>query len=138
MDVEGPTKPVEDLNKICHQIPIHLILGKVGDLMYVNLFFLSSFLVFFFSFFLSSFFAFPTTLFLIIFRYFTRPTHVHKALVDPNSGRQYASIVWISGIGHLVRTNSSLVPPPPRPHLFTLYRSFLTPRIDSTDTTGSS
>ena len=32
-DVDGPTKPVEDLNKICHQIPIHLILGEVDDLM---------------------------------------------------------------------------------------------------------
>lgn len=38
-DVEGPTKPVEDLNEICHRIPIHLILGKVDDLMYVNLLF---------------------------------------------------------------------------------------------------
>ena len=37
-DVDGPIKPVEDLNKICHQIPIHLILGKVDDLMYVNVF----------------------------------------------------------------------------------------------------
>ena len=35
-DIEGPTKPVEDLDEICHRIPIHLILGKVGDLMYVN------------------------------------------------------------------------------------------------------
>lgn len=38
MDIEGPTKPVENLNKICHQIPTHLILGKAYDLMYVNLF----------------------------------------------------------------------------------------------------
>ena len=53
-DVEGPTKPVEDLNKICHQIPVHLILGEVDDLMYVNFIYLSSalnFIVFFFFFF---------------------------------------------------------------------------------------
>ena len=99
-DIEGPTKPVEDLNKICHQIPIHLILGQVDDLMYVNLFLqLLTSIVFFFppSCFLS------ITLFLIS-RYFARPTNVHKALVDPNSGRQYASIAWIPDIGHLVRT----------------------------------
>ena len=37
-DKEGPTKPVQDLNKICHQIPTHLILGNVFDLMCVNMF----------------------------------------------------------------------------------------------------
>jgi len=62
-DIEGPTKPVEDLNKICHQIPTHLILGKIDDLI---------------------------------------PAHVHEALVAPNSGRQYASIQWIPGVGHLI------------------------------------
>lgn len=63
MDAEGPTKPVKDLNKICHQIPTHLILGQISDLI---------------------------------------PAHVHKALVDHNSGRQFASIRSIPGIGHLV------------------------------------
>ncbi|KAF8164732.1 Alpha/beta hydrolase fold-1 [Crassisporium funariophilum] len=31
LDEEGPTKPVEDLNKICHHIPVHLILGQICD-----------------------------------------------------------------------------------------------------------
>ena len=41
--------------------------------------------------------------------FLSRPTHVHKALEDPNSGRQFASIAWVPGIGHLVRTT---YPPP--------------------------
>jgi len=35
VDEDGPTKPVEDLNKLCHRIPTHLILGQLPDLMYV-------------------------------------------------------------------------------------------------------
>ena len=101
-DIEGPTKPVEDLNKICHQIPIHLILGKVDDLMYVNLF--------------TSAINFIYIYFSLISQYFARPTHVHKALVDPNSGRQYASIAWVPGIGHLV-THHSL----PSIHIISLF-----------------
>ena len=91
MDIEGPTKPIQDLNKICHRIPTHLILGQIADLMYVEEkkkttppF--------------QSFFSFQSTKI-----YFVRPAHVHKALIDPNSGRQYASISWAPGIGHLVR-----------------------------------
>ena len=62
-DVEGPNKPVEVLDAICHTIPIHLILGEIAD--YI-------------------------------------PRHVHRALVNPASGRRFASITAMSGVGHLV------------------------------------
>ncbi|KAF8954108.1 Alpha/beta hydrolase fold-1 [Flammula alnicola] len=32
LDEEGPTKPVEVLNKVCHRIPVHLILGEIPDM----------------------------------------------------------------------------------------------------------
>ncbi|KIM42647.1 hypothetical protein M413DRAFT_26672 [Hebeloma cylindrosporum] len=35
LDEEGLTNPVEALNKVCHLIPVHLILGEVPDLMFV-------------------------------------------------------------------------------------------------------
>ncbi|KAF8815782.1 alpha/beta-hydrolase [Phlegmacium glaucopus] len=63
LDVDGPTKPVEDLNIICHRIPTHLILGQLADFI---------------------------------------PVHVHKALINPQSGRQFASITKIPGVGHLI------------------------------------
>jgi hypothetical protein len=34
-DAEGPIKPVRDLNKVCADRPVHLILGAVHDFMYV-------------------------------------------------------------------------------------------------------
>ena len=100
-DVEGPTQPIAVLNEICHQIPTHLILGRVSDLMCVNLFLFSFRLLYIYS----------TTLF---FFFLPRPAYVHEALVDPNSGRRYASIEYVSGIGHLVRTILFL-------HLYTFF-----------------
>ncbi|KAG6826106.1 hypothetical protein H0H92_001107 [Tricholoma furcatifolium] len=32
-DAEGPTKPVQDLRKVCKVLPVHLILGAVNDFM---------------------------------------------------------------------------------------------------------
>jgi fermentation-respiration switch protein FrsA (DUF1100 family) len=31
LDPDGSTKPVEDLNLICHRIPVYLVLGKTPD-----------------------------------------------------------------------------------------------------------
>ncbi|KAF9474607.1 hypothetical protein BDN70DRAFT_884596 [Pholiota conissans] len=62
MDEEGPIKPVETLDRICHSVPVHLILGAIPDLI---------------------------------------PAHVHEALINPKSGRRFASIVKLN-VGHLV------------------------------------
>lgn len=34
-DEDGATKPMEDLNRVCADRPVHLILGSVHDFMYV-------------------------------------------------------------------------------------------------------
>ena len=34
-DVAGATEPVYDLDRVCHLIPVHLILGRIKDFMYV-------------------------------------------------------------------------------------------------------
>ena len=36
-DVDGPTKPVGDLNLLCSQRPVHIIFGKINDVVYVRL-----------------------------------------------------------------------------------------------------
>ena len=33
IDEEGLIKPVEDLNKVCHLTPVHLIFGEVSNFM---------------------------------------------------------------------------------------------------------
>jgi pimeloyl-ACP methyl ester carboxylesterase len=63
LDEEGATKPVEDLNTICHRIPVHLILGEVPDFI---------------------------------------PADVHQALINPASGRRFASLTTLKNVGHLV------------------------------------
>lgn len=35
LDVEGSIKPVDDLNLVCHRIPVDLVLGKKPDFMCV-------------------------------------------------------------------------------------------------------
>ncbi|KDR74241.1 hypothetical protein GALMADRAFT_249994 [Galerina marginata CBS 339.88] len=63
LDTEGSIKPVEDLDRICHSVPIHLILGEKPDFI---------------------------------------PKHVHDALLDPSSGRRFASLKIIKDVGHLI------------------------------------
>ncbi|KDQ62330.1 hypothetical protein JAAARDRAFT_149140 [Jaapia argillacea MUCL 33604] len=62
-DVEGPTKPVTDLNEACTRMPVHIVFGDVNDFL---------------------------------------PREVHEAVVDPSSGRRFASITRIPKVGHLV------------------------------------
>lgn len=35
-DVAGATEPVHDLDRVCHLMPVNLILGKIKDFMYVS------------------------------------------------------------------------------------------------------
>ena len=81
LDVEGPTKPVEVLNKVCHKMPIDIILGEYFDLMCV-----SQILEFWYDIKIIS----------------SSPEHVHRALVDPNSGRRFSSFKKMENVGHLV------------------------------------
>jgi len=62
MDHDGPTKPVEDLNRVCARMSVHIIFGDVKD---------------------------------------TLSREVHDAIIDPKSGRRFASISCIN-CGHLV------------------------------------
>ncbi|KAF4616073.1 hypothetical protein D9613_011338 [Agrocybe pediades] len=62
-DLEGPTKPVQVVDRICHSIPIHLILGGIHDLI---------------------------------------PEQVHRDLLDTNSGRNFATVVTMKDVGHLI------------------------------------
>ncbi|KII96155.1 hypothetical protein PLICRDRAFT_170729 [Plicaturopsis crispa FD-325 SS-3] len=62
-DVHGPTKPVQDLNKACASLPVHIIFGAINDFL---------------------------------------PRKVHEAVVDPASGRKFASVSRLEGVGHLV------------------------------------
>lgn len=32
-DADGPTKPVEDLKKVCAAIPVHMVLAGINDFM---------------------------------------------------------------------------------------------------------
>lgn len=36
-DVDGPTKPLLDLNQACARIPVHIIFGGIKDIMFVFL-----------------------------------------------------------------------------------------------------
>jgi len=81
LDVEGPTKPVEMLNTVCHKMPVDVILGEYFDLMCVIL-----------------------GLEIMILTLFFSPEHVHKALLDPDSGRRFASFKKMENVGHLVKS----------------------------------
>lgn len=81
-DMEGPTKPVEMLNQVCTSVPVHLILGRKHDVMQVQS------LIFYT---VSPFWYFVTS-----------PVDVQDALLDPASGRCYASTKYIDDVGHLV------------------------------------
>ena len=35
-DKDGPTKPVAALNVACARIPVHIVFGKINDVMYVT------------------------------------------------------------------------------------------------------
>jgi len=63
LDRDGPTKPVEDLNKACAQISVHIVFGDINDAL---------------------------------------SREVHDAIINPTSGRQFASITRIPSSGHLV------------------------------------
>ncbi|KAF9530923.1 Alpha/Beta hydrolase protein [Crepidotus variabilis] len=62
-DIDGPTKPVEVIQNICHRTPIHLLLGEYADFV---------------------------------------PAHLHQALIDPSSGRHFASVTTMKNSGHLI------------------------------------
>ncbi|KAH9483259.1 hypothetical protein JR316_0005363 [Psilocybe cubensis] len=63
LDEAGGVAPLIDLDRICHSIPVHLILGAIPDFI---------------------------------------PTYLHKALIDPASGRRFASIITMENVGHLI------------------------------------
>ncbi|KAF9446804.1 hypothetical protein P691DRAFT_672782 [Macrolepiota fuliginosa MF-IS2] len=63
LDVEGATKPVEELTRLCSLLPVHLVLGLHKDFI---------------------------------------PQNVHEDLLDPASGRKYASVTEIPDVGHLI------------------------------------
>ncbi|PPQ88900.1 hypothetical protein CVT25_009135 [Psilocybe cyanescens] len=64
LDEPGGVAPIIDLDRICHSIPVHIIMGKISDFI---------------------------------------PAYLHSALLDPNSGRRFASVVTMEKVGHLVR-----------------------------------
>lgn len=59
----GSAEPVQDLNRVCIDKQVHLILGEVHDAI---------------------------------------PGEVQDALVDPKSGRKFASVTRLKNVGHLV------------------------------------
>lgn len=84
LDEEGPIKPVEVLDDICHTMPVHVILGDSPDFMYVSLPYSVCDVAY---------------LFISLHR---SPKFVHQALINPSSGRHFASITTINNVGHLV------------------------------------
>lgn len=81
LDIKGATEPVEELTRLCSLLPIHLVLGLQNDFMYA-LSLLSKCLI-----------KLETC----------SPRSVHEALLDPASGRRYASLREEPDVGHLVR-----------------------------------
>lgn len=71
-----------DLNLVCARIPVHIIFGAINDFLWAK---------------------FPCK-----YRYeianctLKRSREVHDAVTDPKSGRRFASISRIQGVGHLV------------------------------------
>lgn len=84
-DPEGATKPVESLDVACREKPVHLVLGGINDFMYVSK--------------LSD--GELADAFLIL-GHLHRPKRTQEALLDPKSGRKFASTTMIKEAGHLV------------------------------------
>jgi hypothetical protein len=85
-DPDGATKPVEDINKWCHRRPFHVVFAGVNDILSVLR--------------ISCLHLFSD--FIYLFERFPRPKRVQQALVDPRTGRSFASITTIEESGHMV------------------------------------
>lgn len=81
-DKDGASAPVQDLNVICTQIPVHVILGGIPDYLY-------------------GFSVISPNLHPSYPPVF-RPRSVQDGLTDPKSGRRFASVTRIPNTGHLV------------------------------------
>jgi hypothetical protein len=77
--MDGPTKPIPSLRRICARIPVHIIFGSINDYMCVI----------------------PVGA--RITSHLFRPRFVQDSLTDPASGRRFASVTRLGGVGHLVR-----------------------------------
>lgn len=84
-DVEHTFEATEQIEKICHDIPIHVVFGEILDLTYVS--------------------SLPTSS-----SYLThalcpphRPSYGQASAIDKSKGRDVASVVRIPGAGHMVR-----------------------------------
>ena len=89
LDKDGPITPVLHLNRVCNRV--HLILGCIHDFMCVPSWLPSLTVV-----------SRLTSLRCCAYTTAIRPEEVQKALVDPKSGRQFASVTHMQTAGHLV------------------------------------
>ena len=82
-DVDGPTKPLGDLNVACSRIPVHVIFGGINDFMCVSKMEALGYI-------------------LTSYSMLLRERKIQDALTNPKSGRRFASITRVEGAGHLV------------------------------------